>query len=283
MRIINTFDSIGFRKLWRISVCVAYFVSFNIRKISGQHELFKQNHKVCDAVGCLEEEPDSELRRWDCVGKRLFRPTSSVLDEKFVKHDCGGVGWGNSIRALYNSMSLALILNRRIIISFDSMQKLWSPPFGNVNSTENNSNAWDYGMGDALQHDHRRIYDMTETWDYEKYGRPPNRFKKWVKSLNQTSDATNTAWNEYNKPVLNAGWLLVLSLLIKNNVKLIISIGVCGGERDMIVTGNCFTVISLSFGKCAKSTSHPTYMTGPLLSVPYFSFTFSKPTKLMVS
>ena len=89
---------------------------------------------------CAENQP-SEVASWDCFGKHVFRPTENAASELYVEHDCGGVGWGNSIRGVVNAFALAAVLNRRLIIKFSPgdkpFYKLWNPPY--------NLTTWDYG------------------------------------------------------------------------------------------------------------------------------------------
>lgn len=56
---------------------------------------------LCPAkLQCANET--TEIGRWECLGRQFFTPTANPLDEMYVEHDCGGVGWGNSIRGYYN-------------------------------------------------------------------------------------------------------------------------------------------------------------------------------------
>ena len=46
----------------------------------------------------------------------------------YVEHDCGGVGWGNSIRGLYNAAAMAAMFGRRLIVTHAPFNRLFLPP-----------------------------------------------------------------------------------------------------------------------------------------------------------
>lgn len=209
-----------------------------------------KNFKTCPVKTlCGKNESLSEIEKWECLGKHLFRYTSDPLNEKYAEHDCGGVGWGNSIRGLYNAVSIASVLDRRLIIRFDAFNRLWMPP--------NGLKSWNYGVDDGLMKAGLSYWDIKETWDFEKYGRSPNRFQNWVKNLTRSSSVRQ----EYNKMVMQAG--------------------ICGAEREIFTTGNCLTKALPLFGSCALSTQR-NYMPDQMLMVPFFHTVFSRPSSDLV-
>lgn len=92
----------------------------------------------------------TEIERWECLGKLLYSPnnTASVLAqllnpsadiqhasvpldrEIMVTHDCSGVGWGNAMRGLYGAVAIASAMGRRLIVMYDAMHRMFSPPYG---------------------------------------------------------------------------------------------------------------------------------------------------------
>lgn len=86
------------------------------------------------------------------------------LKTEFIEHDANGVGWGNSMRALYNSFGLASLMNRRLIIRFITLSKLWDPPYGGT--------AWDHGLVKNTYSWGYNDKSLTYKWfEFEKYGR----------------------------------------------------------------------------------------------------------------
>lgn len=90
-----------------------------------------EEFKVCPVKSiCRGKSNTSEIEKWECLGDHLFRGTNTASQQLFVEHDCYGVGWGNSIRGLTNAASVAMVLNRRLIIKFEAFNRLWLPPNG---------------------------------------------------------------------------------------------------------------------------------------------------------
>lgn len=131
-------------------------------------ETKSKSFRICPVKLC-SNNATTELEAWDCFGAHIFRPTDDPRQELFVEHDCGGVGWGNSIRGLYNAFSLAAVLNRRLVIRFDAMHRLWLPP--------NNLTQWDFGVDEVIRSKGSNLWESREIWDFEAYGRSPNRYR----------------------------------------------------------------------------------------------------------
>ncbi len=77
----------------------------------------------------------SEVERWQCVGDFMFAPLPQGPyndDIYFVEHNCYGTGWGNSVRALFTTASLAAALGRRLIVRNHAFNRMFSPPHPNV-------------------------------------------------------------------------------------------------------------------------------------------------------
>lgn len=95
--------------IWLFNILLA-ITSLLVAKLSA--------FEVCNVKNqdCLKNAT-SEYEIWDCYGKYIFRPKSNKKSENtYVEHDCGGVGWGNSMRALYNAFGLAALMDRRLIV-----------------------------------------------------------------------------------------------------------------------------------------------------------------------
>jgi hypothetical protein len=220
--------------------------------------------KICPVKSCGTNQT-SEVASWECLGRHLFRPSDDPMSERFVEHDCGGVGWGNSFRAMYNAFAIAAVLDRRILIRYwpgnNPFWKLWNPPY--------DLNAWDYGL-DALREKHLNIPEhmrgkawafghhlYNDMWDFESYGRRPGKFQKWVKGLKSSKDLQN----QYNKTVLNTA--------------------ICGAEPEFFTDGNCITKAFPLFEKCLKDEPQM-HLPDPIMLVPFFHSIFSKPSSLLV-
>lgn len=223
------------------SVLVTVFAGKKSKKGSG--------FRVCAVKSCGKNQT-SELDSWECFARRIFEPTDDPGNEIFVEHDCLGVGWGNSIRGLHNSMAIAAVLNRRLIIRFKAMSQLWLPPF--------DLKSWDFGLDAALAQQGKSLYESKETWDFEAYGRSPNRWATWVKSLKTSRERVT----QYHRPLLTAG--------------------VCGGEREVVSTGKCITKALPLFGRCVVGDSGREYLPDHLLLVPFFYSVFAKPSPLLI-
>ena len=116
---------------------------------------------------CLAVE--SEVDRWDCINRFIFRPLDrSPKEEQFVEFDCHGVGWGNSIRAYYAGVSLAVTTGRRLIHVYPASNRNFLPPNESVKS-------WNYGRQYGYQ-------DVAQ-FDYAKHGQRPGRYKKFSRAL----------------------------------------------------------------------------------------------------
>ena len=92
----------------------------------------------------------------------------SLRRTKFVEFDCSGVGWGNSIRAYYAGVSLAVTTGRRLIHVYSASNRNFLPPNESVKS-------WDFG----LKYSHQDVGHF----DYAKHGQRPGRYKKFSRAL----------------------------------------------------------------------------------------------------
>jgi hypothetical protein len=159
-------------------IAILLISSYVLVVISGKNNT-KTKFEFCKilihAKTCLETA-QNEVEQWDCYGRYIFRPTTKVSNEKYMSHDCGGVGWGNSIRALYNAFGLAALLDGRLIVTYPFFDQLWNPPYG--------LESWDYGLAAKANHNlnYQRQRHEDHIWDYEAHGRD-NHFKNWITNL----------------------------------------------------------------------------------------------------
>ena len=172
--------------------------------------------RFCAAKQCGEMEGSTEIEKWECLGRLMFSPPPGrAADEYYVEHDCGGVGWGNSIRALFNAGALSALTGRRLIVTHAAFNRMFLPP-----DHLHRVSSWDFGLGKSTFGGGRHDGDkLRQYWDFENHGRAPDRFALWAKSVKK--NPTNTT---YTKPILVAG--------------------VCGGEREILVTGGCMKLVS---------------------------------------
>ena len=213
----------------------------------------------CPLEDCAQAA--TELERWLCLGRHLFEPVSksALKGTYFVEHDCGGVGWGNSIRGLFNAAAIAAVSGRRLIVSHPSFNRVFLPPNDSMPS-------WDYGLSELLasssrhQHNpHMAMYEIREYFDFEKHGRAPNRFATWAKSV---QDGTVGAAPTYAKQVLVAG--------------------ICGGERELITTGDCISRILPQYVDCVNDNRRG-YFGDNMMSIPFFHYLFQRPGPVMLT
>jgi len=112
---------------------------------------------------------------------------------------------------------------------------------------------WDFGVERALRKQNINVYDITGQFDYEKYGRQPGSFGKWIDGLR-----TDIAKDEYyNKRILKGG--------------------MCAGELQFVNTGSCVDKAMPHFGKCV------TRMIYNVVGMPFFHQLFRRPSSKMVS
>eukprot|EP01038_Epipyxis_sp_PR26KG_P004121 gene4121-5875_t len=195
---------------------------------------------TCESLRNCTSISMSEMDRWNCLSMSLFELSSPRLEsEKYVHHDCGGVGWGNNIRGFYNSAAIALVLNRKLKLTFDVYHRMFHFP---------------YSLSSPLP---TQQHVVKNYFDYEKHGRPPNRFKNWIDGLNLNQSD---------------------SIYPGNNLVA----GICGADRDTIVSNECIKDTLPSFYKCATSSNSYTFLDDILLLVPFFYHLFSQPSQLMI-
>lgn len=175
----------------------------------------------------------------------MYAATRDPASEKYVVHDCSGVGWGNSIRGLVTSASLAAILGRRLIIEYKAFNRMFNPP-------NKKAKYWDFGVEKALRKQNINPYDVTGQFDYEKYGRQPGSFGKWIDGLKK-----DMSKDEYYKAQILKG-------------------GMCAGELQFVTTGDCVTKAFPLYGKCVSR------MIYNVIGMPFFHSLFRRPSSKMV-
>lgn len=209
----------------------------------------------CPLKHCADEA--TEIAKWECLGKSLYRPLEAGKDNLsktyFVEHDCGGVGWGNSIRGMSNAAAIAAVTGRRLIVTHPSFNRLFFTP--NESMID-----WDFGLKASFgkgMNEHElaaEVYRRREIFKYEDHGRAPKRFDKWTRSIQQ-----NPRNSTYTKQILVAG--------------------ICGGERELITTGGCMQHVMPSFLQCMVSdgADRYSYVAENMISVPFFHTLFTRP------
>jgi len=82
----------------------------------------------CPASFCIDK---SEVKSWECIGEHLFsyKNITSSSPTLFVEHNCGEIGWGNVIRGFFNTVSIALALGRKIVISSLVYDQMFTYPY----------------------------------------------------------------------------------------------------------------------------------------------------------
>lgn len=155
-------------------------------------------------------------------------------------------------------------MGRRLIIVYDTLHRMFLPPYGG---------KWDYGVEDQLQQGSfltENVQDgvfirhaMSDFFDFEAHGRSPDRFHHWSNNL-EHSNLSDSVWVQYSqKPILSAG--------------------LCGGEQDMLVEGNCLPKILKQFVECVENTNNQyVYMPEFMLLVPFYYTLFRQPGPSMV-
>lgn len=210
---------------------------------------------------CGNLEDSTELQRWACLGRQLYAPLAPTKLKKthFVEHDCGGVGWGNSIRGLFNAAGIAAVTGRRLIVTHSAFNRVFLPP-------NDSMVGWDFGLSGVESGSRHKLgpnsveaYNLRQYFDFELHGRAPNRFAEWANSVKESPQD-----NTYTKPVLVAG--------------------ICGGEREILTTGGCLTRILPKFIGCVDddfSGRGGTYFGDNMLSIPFFYTLFQRPGPMM--
>lgn len=228
--------------MWQNFVLVLAFLAVGIVEAKRRN---KRALSYCPLQHCADEP--TELDKWECLGRHLFSATGTL--DYFVEHDCGGVGWGNSIRGLYNAGAIAAVAGRRLIVTHAAFNRVFFPPNASMTS-------WDYGLGSAGT-DHASYmarYEMRQYFDFEVHGRSPGRFNAWANEVK-----TNGRNTSYTKKILVAG--------------------VCGGEREMITTGGCMQHVMPNFLKCTVDpmANQQTHVQDNMMGIPFFYTLFRRP------
>jgi hypothetical protein len=207
-------------------------------------------HKFCPGLQCADKP--TEIEKWKCINSYLFAAVpkgTDPIDEYYIEHDCGGVGWGNSIRGLYNAAALAAMLGRRLIVTHGPFNRMFLPP-------DVNNPSWTYGLKEGGNN----MYAIRQHWDFEKHGRAPDRYQPFAESVKANPASVV---EEYDKHVMVAG--------------------VCGGEREIMTKGDCLSEAMPNFIGCAASRTSGGYMQDNMLAVPFFTSLFSRPSPLLGS
>lgn len=138
----------------------------------------------CPAAVACANETLNELEKWECFGRCLFSSDQKLsIHSKYVQHDCNGVGWGNSIRGLISSASVAAVLGRRLIMFYPVFNRMFLPP-------NNKLSTWDLSLS----------MEVSGRFDYEKYGR---NFANWTKNISIGVKSSDVTYE--NKKVISGG------------------------------------------------------------------------------
>jgi len=188
----------------------------------------------CPSLKCATKYT-TELERWDCIGRQLLGPLPSdkiAKKQYFVEHDCGGVGWGNSIRGLYNSASIAAISGRRLIVTHAPFNRMFLPPYMKDESTSTSTHPhqsdWSYGLYKDPSYS---SYHNKQVWNYEAYGRDKENYVRWGKLIKEKPQD------------------------VEGMEKTVMQAGVCGGDRNIMLNGDCLSSSMKLFAGCALNTS----------------------------
>ena len=152
--------------------------------LGGEASKLRSTVSYCPSLKCADKY-DLEIDRWDCIGRQLLGPLPAgkkAKNQYFVEHDCGGVGWGNSIRGLYNSASLAAVTGRRLIVTHKPFNRMFSPPYqkeGTNDKVHEYQHTWDYGLFSDPAYN---VWENRQVWDYEAHGRSQDNYKRWTKN-----------------------------------------------------------------------------------------------------
>jgi hypothetical protein len=163
---------------------------------------------------CMKEQ--NEVLRYDCINSHLFHHihnNNDPIHQKYIAYDCGGVGWGNSIRAYYTGVSLALTLGRRLILHYPAFNRNFLPPNETVSQ-------W------AFDSEYHLFSAETETFNYAEHGQEPGSYAKWSNGIR-----TNDTSSLYEKKIL--------------------STGLCGGDSGFLKTGGCLDKLLPIFTHCS--------------------------------
>jgi len=111
---------------------------------------------------------------------------------------------------LYNSASLAAMTGRRLIVSHEPFNRMFLPPYSDMNRDDVEfPDSWDYGLS---ANENFNKWDSRETWDYEAHGRDVGNYKMWANTIRMNPLSVGLT-----KPIMTAG--------------------VCGGDRSILIEG----------------------------------------------
>lgn len=119
----------------------------------------------------------NELERWTCFGEYIFRSVDEEYSNGFTKLECRGVGFGNFIRGLNNAFDVAALFDRPLIINFEQVHQLWSPPYG--------LKSWDYAV--LKSNDKKKLTEGTIEW---------GKFRQWLEKRNASGANAGFTGNE---------------------------------------------------------------------------------------
>mmetsp|Transcript_25939 Transcript_25939/g.37191 ORF Transcript_25939/g.37191 Transcript_25939/m.37191 type:complete len:370 (-) Transcript_25939:89-1198(-) len=198
----------------------------------------------CPASFCIDK---SEVKSWECIGEHLFsyKNITSSSPTLFVEHNCGEIGWGNVIRGFFNTVSIALALGRKIVISSLVYDQMFTYPY-----------KTNLAVSDLR---YLQPFDsLRETFNFEQHAMMPGNFSKFIKSIKY--DGTRVK-SPYTRKVLNAG--------------------ICSGVSAMFNENPCIDIYFPQFARCAKLRERELYMDSLMLNIPFFHTIFSKPSSTM--
>lgn len=70
---------------------------------------------------------NNEVEKWDFIRDILLRTPNTTRFA--VEHSCGILGWGNTIRGIFNTVALAIVLGRRLIFTSPIYHRMFDFPF----------------------------------------------------------------------------------------------------------------------------------------------------------
>ena len=248
----------------------------------------------------------TELQRWDCLGRLVYsNDYKPEPNEIMVTHDCSGVGWGNSMRGLYGAVAISAVLGRRLIVVYDILQRNFLPPYGDQNS------SWDYGMQSVVgmlsplspEWEPMHRFTAVDTFNYEEHARGgAKRFEHWCEDLKNTSiPLVQSPTSQSQSTSILADMLSYVSSFVspaktkmvhegkdeqplsanawsQYENKTLLNAGMCGGEREMLNTGDCLSGILQRFTAPECFQQLPEFM----LLIPFYYTLFRRPGPTMI-
>ena len=248
----------------------------------------------------------NELERWECLGRVIyFNDHKPEPHEIMITHDCTGVGWGNAMRGLYGAVAISAVMGRRLMVVYDILQRNFLPPYGDDTS------SWDYGLETSgmlspfsSEWSPMHRFTAVDTFDYEAHARGgARRFEHWCNDLKNASiplrqsqkspsPSTNTMLVDMLTHVSSS--MFPTNTMAKNEGdehhqlsasawshyenKTLLNAGICGGEREMLNTGDCLSGILPRFTSPECFEQLPEFM----LLIPFYYALFRRPGPTMI-